>query len=144
MNVRGKSGLRLADKWADGPKVYLGLVTSGFPNLFIVTGPGSPSVKGNMVHSIEQHVNFIADCLAYLRNNKLNMIDSDLEAEERWSEHVREVAERTLFPLADSWYVGANIPGKPRVFLPYVGGIPAYRKTCERVVANGYEGFHLQ
>jgi cyclohexanone monooxygenase len=144
MNVRGKGGLRLADKWAEGPKVYLGLVTSGFPNLFIVTGPGSPSVKGNMVHSIEQHVNFIADCLAHMRDNRLSLIDSDLEAEERWSEHVREVAERTLFPLADSWYVGANIPGKPRVFLPYVGGIPAYRKTCERVVANGYEGFHLQ
>ena len=144
MDVRGRDGQRLSDKWAEGPKVYLGLVTSGFPNLFIVTGPGSPSVKGNMIHSIEQHVNFIADCIAYMRDNELSLIDSAPDAEERWCEHVREVAERTLFPLADSWYVGANIPGKPRVFLPYVGGIPAYRKTCERVAANSYEGFQMQ
>lgn len=143
MNVRGRSGRRLADKWASGPQVYLGLVTSGFPNLFIVTGPGSPSVKGNMVHSIEQHVNFIADCIAYMRDRGLHLIDSDPVAEEHWCAHVREVADRTLFPLADSWYVGANVPGKPRVFLPYVGGIPAYRKICERVVANGYEGFQF-
>ncbi|MBL0420718.1 NAD(P)/FAD-dependent oxidoreductase [Ramlibacter sp. AW1] len=144
MDARGRGGLRLADKWAEGPKAYLGLVTAGFPNLFIVTGPGSPSVKGNMVHSIEQHVNFIADCVAHMQAQDLSLLDADPQAEDRWCEHVREVADRTLFPLADSWYVGANIPGKPRVFLPYVGGIPAYRKTCERVVANGYEGFRLQ
>ena len=143
MNVRGTGGQRLADKWAGGPRVYLGLVTAGFPNMFIVTGAGSPSVKGNMVHSIEQHVNFISDCIAYMQSRGLKRIDANHDAELKWCDHVREVADRTLFPLADSWYVGANIPGKPRVFMPYVAGVPTYRRIIEGVAEKGYEGFSL-
>jgi cation diffusion facilitator CzcD-associated flavoprotein CzcO/acetyl esterase/lipase len=143
IDIRGRGGRSLRDKWSDGPRTYLGLATAGFPNLFLVTGPGSPSVLSNMVCSIEQHVDWIADCVAHLREHQLDTIEATSEAEEAWVEHVGEVANATLFPRASSWYLGANIPGKPRVFMPYLGGVGAYRVRCEEVAANGYEGFAL-
>jgi len=118
-------------------------MTSGFPNLFIITGPGSPSVKTNMISSIEQHVDWIADCVAHMQANGYTRIDPVPAAENDWVDHVNEVADRTLYPLADSWYVGANIPGKPRVFMPYVAGLDKYRKICEQIAQDGYRGFAL-
>jgi cyclohexanone monooxygenase len=133
----------LRAKWADAPRAYLGLATAGFPNLFIVTGPGSPSVLSNMPVSIEQHVDWIADCITYARERGSDVIEAAVEAEDRWVEHVDEIANDTLMPLANSWYVGANIPGKPRVFTPYVGGVGAYRRICDEKAARGYEGFEF-
>jgi cation diffusion facilitator CzcD-associated flavoprotein CzcO/acetyl esterase/lipase len=141
IDIHGRDGRALRDKWSGGPRTYLGLATAGFPNMFLVTGPGSPSVLSNMVCSIEQHVDWIADCIANLREHGLETIEATPEAEEDWIDHVAEVAEATLFPQANSWYVGANIPGKPRVFMPYLGGVGNYRTHCESVAANGYEGF---
>jgi cyclohexanone monooxygenase len=143
IDVRGRGGLALKEKWAAGPRTYLGVATAGFPNLFTITGPGSPSVLSNMIVSIEQHVDWIADCLAYLRQHGLSTIEATAEAEERWGAHVEAAANATLHPLANSWYVGANVPGKPRVFMPYIGGVGAYRRTCDEVAANGYAGFAL-
>ncbi|MCW3008062.1 MAG: cyclohexanone monooxygenase [Solirubrobacterales bacterium] len=143
IDVRGRDGLALRDKWAHGPRAYLGVASAGFPNLFLVTGPGSPSVLSNMVVSIEQHVDWIADCIEHLRDRGLARVESTPEAEEAWVEHVGEVASATLFPIANSWYLGANIPGKPRIFLPYVGGVGAYREKCDAVAAGDYEGFAL-
>ena len=142
MDIRGRGGVRLKEVWEDGPRAYLGLAVAGFPNLFMVTGPGSPSVLSNMLNSIEQHGDWIADCIGYLRANNLTRIDADPEAQERWVERVAEVADHTLFPRANSWYVGANIEGKPRVFMPYIG--PDYRQRCEAVAAAGYEGFEVR
>ncbi|OZI24080.1 cyclohexanone monooxygenase [Bordetella genomosp. 9] len=145
ISITGRAGARLGEKWRAGPATYLGLMVHGFPNMFIVTGPGSPSVKANMVTAIEQHVEWIADCLTYLDDHGIDTIEPTSEAEDDWVRHVNEVANGTLFPQAtNSWYVGANIPGKPRVFMPYVAGLPAYIKTCEEVVANGYRGFDLR
>ena len=143
IDIRGRDGLTLKDKWEAGPKTYLGLMVAGFPNMFLVTGPGSPSVLSNMIVSIEQHVDWIADCLAYQRDHDIAGIEATQGAEDGWVAHVNEVAHNTLYPQANSWYMGANIPGKPRVFLPYIGGIPAYRAICNEVVANGYRGFAL-
>jgi cyclohexanone monooxygenase len=143
IDIRGRGGRRLTDKWSEGPRAYLGLATAGFPNLFLVTGPGSPSVLSNMVCSIEQHVDWIADCLGYLREHGLETIEATPDAEDGWVNHVAEVAGATLFPLANSWYVGANIPGKPRVFMPYLGGVGNYRTHCDGVAENGYEGFSV-
>jgi cyclohexanone monooxygenase len=141
IDIRGSKGESLRDKWAAGPRNYLGLMPAGFPNLFTITGPGSPSVLSNMICSIEQHVEWIADCLAYMEANAATVIESEREAEDRWVEHVNEVAHRTLYPRAASWYMGANIPGKPRVFMPYIGGVGTYRQICDDIVARGYEGF---
>lgn len=141
MDIRGRSGSTLKEKWAEGPRTYLGIATAGFPNLFLVTGPGSPSVLSNMMVSIEQHVDWVADCLTYLRAHDLTAIEATVEAEDAWVIHVNDVGNTTLYPLANSWYVGANIPGKPRIFMPYVGGVGAYRKKCDEVAAKGYEGF---
>jgi len=141
ISVRG--GPRLADKWAHGPRTYLGLMTAGIPNLFMITGPGSPGVKSNMIASIEQHVDWIAECLQYLRDRQIRHIEADEGAQNNWVAHVNDVADATLYPLANSWYVGANIPGKPRVFMPYVAGLDKYRKICDEVAANGYRGFSL-
>lgn len=141
IDIRGRDALSLKQKWAHGPRTYLGLMTAGFPNMFIVTGPGSPSVKANMVCAIEQHLNWIADCIAMLDARKSRMIEADAQAETRWVEHVNEVADATLYPLAESWYTGANVPGKPRVFMPYVGGYHRYRAICEEVVRDDYRGF---
>jgi cyclohexanone monooxygenase len=143
IDIRGRGGQRLKDKWSAGPRTYLGIATAGFPNLFIVTGPGSPSVLSNMVMAIEQHVDWIADCVTFLRANGLEAIDATVEAEDAWVHHVDELASATLFPTANSWYMGANVPGKPRVFMPYVGGFPLYRATCDDVAADGYRGFTL-
>jgi cyclohexanone monooxygenase len=143
IDIRGKGGLKLKDKWAAGPRTYLGLQSAGFPNLFTITGPQSPSVLSNMVYSVEQHVDWITDAIDYLRSNNFSRMEADAAAEDAWVDGVTEIASGTLYPGCNSWYVGANVPGKPRIFMPYVGGVPAYRKTCEEVVAQGYKGFAL-
>ena len=142
LNLTGTGGRTLADKWAEGPKAYLGLMTSEFPNLFMVTGPGSPSVLSNMIVSIEQHVEFIADLLEHMRARQIDRVETDARAEEDWAQHVTEVAQATLYPRAASWYMGANIPGKPRVFMPYIG-VDAYRRRCDQIAAQGYPGFRM-
>ncbi len=142
IDIRGRGGRPLRQKWAEGPRTYLGLGTAGFPNLFLITGPGSPSVLSNMVPSIEQHVEWIARCIGYLREHGLERIEATAEAEEAWVAHVNDVAEKTLYPSCNSWYLGANVPGKPRVFMPYLG-FPPYVQRCDEVAAKGYEGFRL-
>jgi cyclohexanone monooxygenase len=143
MDIQGRDGTSLRDVWAAGPRTYLGLSVAGFPNLFTITGPGSPSVLSNMIMSIEQHVDWIADALVYLRDRGLATIEATAEAQDAWVDHVNELASLTLFPMANSWYLGANIPGKPRVFMPYVGGLGLYTEKCNQVAAGGYEGFNL-
>jgi cyclohexanone monooxygenase len=143
IEIRGRDGIDLAGKWAEGPRTYLGLMSAGFPNLFMITGPGSPSVLSNMIVSIEQHVDWLTDCIAHLRARGLDTIEPTQEAEDGWVAHGNEVANRTLYPSAASWYMGANIPGKPRVFLPYIGGVGVYREKCDAIAAAGYEGFRL-
>jgi len=140
IDIKGRKGLALAEKWAEGPRAYLGLSVSGFPNMFLVTGPGSPSVLANMMPSIEQHVNWITDCLTYMRSHEHQLIEANVEDETGWVDHVNSIAGRTLFPTCNSWYLGANIPGKPRVFMPYLG-YPTYVQKCEDVVSAGYAGF---
>jgi cyclohexanone monooxygenase len=140
VDIRGRGGARLKDRWAAGPRTYLGLMVAGFPNLFLVTGPGSPSVLCNMAVAIEQHVEWISDCIAWLNERQAGGIEATEAAQEDWVAHVNEVAAGTVYPLANSWYLGANVPGKPRVFMPYIGGFPAYRDKCNEVAAKGYEG----
>lgn len=144
IDIQGQMGYTLREKWAAGPCTYLGIMTSNFPNLFMITGPGSPSVLTNMVVSIEQHVNWIAECINYMEKNHLASIDATIEAENTWVNHVNEIANTRLYTTANSWYMGANVPGKPRVFMPYAGGIVAYHNKCKEVVANNYEGFHFK
>ena len=134
VDITGRNGLTLKEKWADGPVTYLGLMTSGFPNLYMITGPGSPSVLSNMMVSIEQHVDSIADAMTDLRDNDLNTIEPTELAETKWVEHSNEFADLTLMPTANSWYMGVNVPGKPQVFLPYPGGVGRYRVTCDEAV----------
>ena len=143
IDIRGRHGELLKDAWAAGPRSYLGLMIAGFPNLFTVSGPGSPSVLTNMVPSIEQHVEWIARCIADVDARGGGTIEASPEAQDAWVDEVNALAAGTLFPTCNSWYLGANVPGKPRVFMPYVGGFPAYRERCEAVAANGYEGFLL-
>jgi cyclohexanone monooxygenase len=143
IDIRGRGGRTLNQKWAEGPKTYLGLMSAGFPNLFIITGPGSPSVLSNMMVSIEQHVDWITDCISYMRASGLDTMEAEQDAEEKWVAHVNEVAYSTLYPQANSWYMGANIPGKPRIFMPYIGGVGRYRQICDEVAAKGYEGFEM-
>ena len=143
IDIRVKGGKALADEWEAGPRTYLGLMVAGFPNMFVVTGPGSPSVKTQMILAIEQHTDWIADCLMHLRTNGYKQIEANRDAQDSWVQHVNDVADSTLYPLANSWYVGANIPGKPRVFMPYVGGFAGYKQKCDAVAANGYDGFLL-
>jgi cyclohexanone monooxygenase len=143
IDISGRDGQTLNQKWAEGPKTYLGLMSAGFPNLFIITGPGSPSVLSNMIVSIEQHVDWIADCIAYMRDRGLDAMEAKKDAEDKWVAHVNEVAHTTLYPQANSWYMGANIPGKPQIFMPYIGGVGAYRQICNDVAAKGYEGFMM-
>jgi cyclohexanone monooxygenase len=142
IDLRGRDGKTLQDAWRAGPRTYLGLSVAGFPNLFLITGPGSPSVLTNMIVSIEQHVNWIADCIAYLGQHGRATIEAQPAAQEAWVEHVNAVADRTLYPMCNSWYVGANIPGKTRVFMPLLG-FPPYVEKCDQVAAKGYEGFLL-
>tara|TARA_R110002072_G_scaffold46082_11_gene128013 strand:+ start:21090 stop:22703 length:1614 start_codon:yes stop_codon:yes gene_type:complete len=144
IDIKGRNGQPLREKWEAGPRTYLGLQTHGFPNLFTISGPGSPSVLTNMVVSIEQHVNWINRCINHMRFNKMNYIEAELAAEDAWVEHNNSISELTLFPKCNSWYLGANVPGKPRVFMPYVGGFPAYVEKCDAVVAKGYDGFVMQ
>ena len=144
VDIKGRDGLALKDKWNAGPKTYLGLMSVSFPNLFMITGPGSPSVKSNMIMSIEQHVDLVTETLLTMRSKGLSVVEPELEAENKWVDHVQEVANKTLFPQANSWYMGANIPGKPRLFMPYIGGVGAYRQICEEIVANNYRGFKFE
>jgi cyclohexanone monooxygenase len=141
IDVRGRAGQTLNQKWAEGPRTYLGLMSAGFPDLFIITGPGSPSVLSNMIVSIEQHVDWITDAIAFMRDRGLETMEATKEAEDKWVAHVNEVAQLTLYPQANSWYMGANIPGKPRIFMPYIGGVGVYRRICNEIAAKGYEGF---
>ena len=141
IDIAVKDGPSLDQQWEAGPRTYLGLMVAGLPNLFMITGPQSPGVKSQMILSIEWHVDWIANCLQYMKDKQFNRIEATLDAQENWVKHVKEVADSTLYPLANSWYMGVNIPGKPKVFMPYVGGVHTYTKECERVVANGYEGF---
>ena len=143
MDIRGSNQQTLSSAWEAGPRTYLGLQIAGFPNLFTVTGPGSPSVLTNMPVAIEQHVEWITSCIGYLREHGLTRIEAKDDAQEEWVRHVSEVADGTLYPKANSWYVGANVPGKSRVFMPYVGGMDVYRQHCDDVAENGYEGFVL-
>lgn len=141
IDLRADTGAEITSKWADGPHTYMGLMMAGFPNLFMVTGPQSPGVKSQMILSIEQHVNFIAGCLGHMQREGHERIDADQESEDRWVQYNNEVAQATLYPKANSWYMGSNIPGKPRIFMPYVGGVHTYNQLCNEVVAKGYEGF---
>jgi cyclohexanone monooxygenase len=141
IDIRGRGGQLLREKWADGPRTYLGLTSAGFPNLFFITGPQSPSVLSNMPVSIEQHVEFVSGIIERMQERGLELIEPTAEAEEEWTDHAQEVAYATLFPESATWYMGANIPGKPQVFLPYLGGVGPYRQKCDEVAANDYEGF---
>jgi cation diffusion facilitator CzcD-associated flavoprotein CzcO len=143
IDLRGRGGVLLRDVWREGPKALLGVSVAGFPNLFTITGPGSPSVLSNVVVSIEQHVDWIADCLNFIDSHGASGIEATVEAQDRWVEHVNELANSTLFVETESWYTGSNVPGKPRVFMPYVGGVGAFRERCDEVAANDYEGFKL-
>ena len=144
IDIQTSSGLTLAEKWHAGPLTYLGLMTAGFPNLFMVTGPGSPSVLSNVIVSIEQHVEWISDCIQHLTANSCAQIEATQAAENTWVEHVNQLASATLFLNANSWYLGANVPGKPRVFMPYVGGVGRYREECTAIANNGYTGFDIK
>ena len=143
MDIRGRGGLPLKEKWADGPITYLGLATQGFPNMFMITGPQSPSVLANMPIAIEQHVEWIADCMSHMREEKLERIEALADAEQGWMALHTRIADVTMILQTDSWWVGANIPGKKRILYPFVGGLPIYRAKCDEVAANGYEGFAL-
>ena len=143
VDIVGRKGERLRDKWAAGPRTYLGLGSAGFPNLFFITGPGSPSVLSNMIVSIEQHVDWISDCIGRLTAGNLRSIEASREAEDEWVAHVNEVASVTLYPQANSWYMGANIPGKPRLFMPYAGGVGVYGEKLAEVANADYAGFAL-
>ncbi len=141
IDIRGKGGQSLKEKWSHGPRTYLGLMAAGFPNLFMITGPGSPSILTNVVVAIEQHVDWIARCLERMQAQDQPVAEAQSGAEEEWVSHVSEVASKTLFPTTNSWYMGANIPGKPRAFLPYVGGFATYTAICEKVISENYKGF---
>ena len=143
IDIHTDAGMSVREKWEHGPRTYLGIMVARFPNLFMITGPQSPGVKSQMILACEQHVDWIANCMQYLRDHGLSRIEAEEGAEDAWVQHNNAVADRTLYPLANSWYVGANIPGKPRVFMPYVGGVAAYKKKCDEIAVKGYEGFRL-
>jgi cation diffusion facilitator CzcD-associated flavoprotein CzcO len=145
LNLAGRGGRKLEDAWADGPHTYLGVAVAGFPNLFIITGPQSPSVLSNMPVSIEQHVEWIADCIDTMRRSGKTAIEATPRAQEQWVAHVNEIVGGTLLPRANSWWMSANVAGKPRAFLPYLDpeGVGGYRNRCDEIAAKGYEGFAL-
>ena len=144
LNLHGRDGCTLRQAWEEGPRSLLGLQVAGFPNLFTITGPGSPSVLCNMPVAIEQHVDWITDCIAHMRAHGLTRIEPQPGVSEDWVAQVNAAAAATLLPqAASSWYLGANVPGKPRVFMPYAGGLPRYRAICDDVAAREYEGFAL-
>ena len=141
VDIRGVDGLALKEKWADGPRTYLGLGIAGFPNMFTITGPGSPSVIGNVIHNCEHHVDWLVACIEHMRRAGLRTVEPEAAAQDQWMDHVADVASRTLYPEANSWYLGVNIPGKPKVFMPYVGA--GYRHTCSQIAAENYRGFRF-
>jgi cyclohexanone monooxygenase len=143
IDLRGRNGVPLNAAWRDGAGAYLGIAIAGFPNLFAITGPGSPSVLANVVLAIEQHVEWLSDLLVHARANGILEIEADRDAQERWMAEIGASARRTLYPHANSWYVGANVPGKPRVFMPYLDGFNMYEAQCQQIAAQGYPGFHL-
>jgi len=145
LNLQGRGGRMLDQEWADGPHSYLGISVAGFPNLFTITGPQSPSVLSNMPVSIEQHVEWVSDCIDHMNKTGKTTIEATSQAQEQWVAHVNDIVNLTLMTSANSWYMSANIPGKPRAFLPYLGpeGVGGYRKQCDEVAAKGYEGFVL-
>ncbi|WP_306316838.1 MULTISPECIES: NAD(P)/FAD-dependent oxidoreductase [unclassified Streptomyces] len=143
IDIHGANGTALREKWAHGPRTYLGLMSAGFPNLFTVTGPQSPSVLSNMMTSIEHHVDWITHALAHLRENGLHRMEPDPAAEDNWVNTTNDVADLTLMPQAASWYMGANIPGKQRVFMPFVGGVGLYRDLTNGIAISNYHGFEL-
>ena len=143
IDISGRGGATLRQHWAHGPRTCLGLMSAGFPNLFLITGPGSPSVLSNVIVSIEQHVEWVTDCMAAMKSRGQAAIEPTAQAEAEWSEHVATLGANSLFADGESWYLGSNVPGKPRVFLPYAGGVPAYRERCAQVAAQGYAGFTL-
>jgi cyclohexanone monooxygenase len=144
IRITGRHGKTLAEKWREGPRAYLGVATAGFPNLFTITGPGSPSVLASMIQAIEQHVDWMADCMAHMRDIGAATIEAVPHYEDEWVEHVNEVSKVSLRSTCSSWYVGANIPGRPRVFMPYIGGFPVYVQKCNEVMSNGFEGFVIE
>ena len=146
LNIRGRDNALLAEQWENGPRMYMGLQSVGFPNFFTVTGPGSPSVVSNVLHSIEQHVEWIDNCIAHLMDNNVKTIEPELEAQDAWVEHVNKAAEGSMMtaPTCNSWYLGSNVEGKPQGFMPYLAGTKTYREECEEVVTKGYEGFKLE
>ena len=141
IDIVGRGGQTLFDKWSEGPRSYLGLQVEGFPNLFTITGPGSPSVLSNMLISIEQHVEWVSDLIKSMLDEEYRVVEAEKASEDRWVEHVNEVANATMYPKGGSWYLGANIPGKPRIFMPYAAGVGQYRELCDKVRDNEYEGF---
>ena len=144
MNITGKQNLKLKDYWKEGPQTFLGLQIPGFPNLFTITGPGSPSVLTNMPMAIEQHVEWVRDCISFMNNKNHSTIEADQKSADKWGDEVNAVANKTLLPtVKHSWYLGANIPGKPQVFMPYAGGLPKYTKACNEVKNNNYKGFNI-
>ena len=144
IRITGRNGLTLAEKWRAGPRTYLGVATVGFPNLFTITGPGSPSVLASMIQAIEQHVDWLADCLAHIRDIGAATVEPLQPYEDEWVEHVNEVSKVSLRSTCSSWYVGTNIEGRPRVFMPYIGGFPIYVQKCNEVMTNGFEGFAIE
>mgnify|MGYP001360504520 FL=1 len=141
INIKGKNGKQLTNKWSDGPRSYLGLCIEGFPNMFTITGPGSPSVLGNMMVAIEQHVEWITKCIKDMESDGKTEIEAQEDAENEWMDHIEEVATHTLRYSCNSWYVGANVPGKKRVFMPYIGGYDVYREKCNEIASEEYSGF---
>ena len=144
IQVKGRNGLTLTEKWQAGPRTYLGLTSVGFPNLFMITGPGSPSVLASMIQAIEQHVDWIADCIGHLRDVGASTIEPTIAAEDEWVDHVNEVSQVSLRSTCSSWYVGTNVAGRPRVFMPYIGGFPIYVEKCNQVMTNSFEGFMIE
>ena len=143
IDITGIGNIKLKEKWQDGPRTYLGLTTTGFPNFFTITGPGSPSVLTNMIPSVEQHVEWVSECIRFMKSRGLKQIVASSSAENGWREHANDLAEKSLRSTCLSWYLGSNVPGKPRIFMPYIGGVPIYVEKCENVVANGYFGFEM-
>jgi cyclohexanone monooxygenase len=144
MRITGRDGVTLAEKWQAGPRAYLGVASTGFPNLFTITGPGSPSVLASMIQAIEQHVDWMADCMAHMRDIGAETVEPIQHYQDEWIEHVNGVSKVSLRSTCSSWYVGANIPGRPRVFMPYIGGFPIYVQKCNEVMTNGFEGFVME
>ena len=143
IDIVGRDGTKLREGWAEGPRTYLGLGVDGFPNLFLVSGPGAPAVLANMVLHAEAHVNWIADAITFIDEHGYSAIEATSDAVDGWIGELNQRAEATLFPKANSWYMGANVPGKPRVFMLFLGGFAAYLDICDEVASSGYKGFDL-